>query len=125
MSAHTWHMEAQMVISNFFLLVDYFGFKYVGKEHAEHFITCIQKYHPVSVECIGELYCGVSLNLFYKINMLPYLFQYMWKVTCMNINTKYHHDPSMHHKNGKDQSKEPKLSRQPKIATYIYSHLKT
>ena len=43
----------------------------------------------------------------------------------MNINTKDQHDPSMHNKNGKDKSKEPKLSGKPKIATNIYSHLKT
>ena len=51
---------------NFSLVVDSFGVKYVGKQHGEHLVTCIQKYYPVSVDWSGELYCGVSLDWDYK-----------------------------------------------------------
>ena len=74
------------------------GFKYIGKQHAEHLITCIQKYYPVSVDWNGVIYCGVSLNWELKKNMSPCLCQDMWMVTCMNINTKIQQYPSMHKK---------------------------
>ena len=37
------------------LVVDDFGVKYVGKQHAEHLVTCIRKYYPVSVDWNGGL----------------------------------------------------------------------
>ena len=51
-----------MKTSKFSLVVDDFGVKYVGKQHAEHIITCIQKYYPVSVDFPVELYFVVSLD---------------------------------------------------------------
>jgi hypothetical protein len=38
----------------FSLVVNDFGVKYVGEEHAEHLLKTIQKYYQCSVEKEGE-----------------------------------------------------------------------
>jgi len=50
----------------FTLVVDDFGVKYVGREHAEHLLGCIQKDYPVTVDWAGDLYCGIKLEWNYK-----------------------------------------------------------
>jgi hypothetical protein len=43
-STHThglWTYEARQI--SFSLVVDYFGVKYIGREHAEHLMACIKK----------------------------------------------------------------------------------
>jgi hypothetical protein len=45
----------------FSLVVDDFGVKYVGKEHADHLFQTLLKYYPTSVDWEGKLYCGISL----------------------------------------------------------------
>jgi len=42
---------------SFTLVVDDFGIKYVGKEHAEHLMT-----DTVEVDWKGDLYCGIQLD---------------------------------------------------------------
>ena len=39
----------------FYLVVDDFRVKYVGKQHAKHLIECIKKYYPVSADCTASL----------------------------------------------------------------------
>ena len=55
---------------NFSLVADDFGVKFVvksvGKKHTENLITCINKEYFLSVDWTGELYCGVSLDWYYK-----------------------------------------------------------
>lgn len=47
----------------FFLVVDDFGIKHVGKEHAKHLILNIrQHYGSVVVDWNGELYVGITLK---------------------------------------------------------------
>lgn len=47
----------------FTLVVDDFGVKYVGKEHADHLIQTLQSLYPkVSIDWSGSLYCGLSLQ---------------------------------------------------------------
>jgi len=46
----------------FSLVVDDFGVKYVGEEHAEHLLKTIQKYYQCSVEKEGERYCGLTIK---------------------------------------------------------------
>jgi hypothetical protein len=41
--------------------VDDFGVKYVGREHAEHVMTCIKKKYIISSDCNGTAYCGLTL----------------------------------------------------------------
>ena len=47
----------------FSLVVDDFGVKYVGKEHADHLIRSLRKhYELVSEDWEGNLYCGITLE---------------------------------------------------------------
>ena len=50
---------------SFSLVVDDFGVKYVGKEHATHLITTLKKWYQLAVDWEGKLYCGISLDWHY------------------------------------------------------------
>ena len=47
---------------NFTLIVDDFGFKYVGKKHANHLIKVLKKYYTVAEDWEGEKYDGITLD---------------------------------------------------------------
>jgi hypothetical protein len=46
----------------FSLVVDDFGVKYVGKQHADHLMNALQEIYEVSEDWEGKLYCGITLN---------------------------------------------------------------
>jgi hypothetical protein len=48
------------------LVVDYFGVKYVGREHAEHLMAFIKKKYNISSDWNGTAYCGLTLEWDYK-----------------------------------------------------------
>jgi hypothetical protein len=47
---------------SFSLVVDNFGVKCVGREHAQHLIDALTESYPISVDWSGKIYCGVSLD---------------------------------------------------------------
>jgi hypothetical protein len=51
---------------SFSLVVDDFRVKYVGREHAEHLMTCIKKNYSISSNWNGTAYCGLTLDWDYK-----------------------------------------------------------
>jgi hypothetical protein len=51
---------------SFSLVVDDFGLKYVGREHAEHLMACIKKNYNISSNWDGCAYCGLTLDWDYK-----------------------------------------------------------
>jgi hypothetical protein len=51
---------------SFSLVVDDFGVKYVGREHAEHLMACIKKNYNISSDWNGGAYCGLTLDWDYK-----------------------------------------------------------
>jgi hypothetical protein len=51
---------------SFSLVVDDFGVKYVGCEHAEHLMACIKKNYNISSDWKGSAYCGLILDWDYK-----------------------------------------------------------
>jgi hypothetical protein len=51
---------------SFSLVVDDFGVKYVGREHAEQLMTCIKKNYNISRDWNGTAYCGLTLEWDYK-----------------------------------------------------------
>jgi hypothetical protein len=51
---------------SFSLVVDDFGVKYVGREHAEHLMECIKKNYYISSDWKGSAYCGLALEWDYK-----------------------------------------------------------
>jgi hypothetical protein len=46
----------------FSLVVDDFGVKYVGKQHANHLMNALRENYEVSEDWEGKLYCGITLN---------------------------------------------------------------
>ena len=55
----------------FSLVVDDFGVKYVGKEHADHLIKTLEgHYDKISVDWEGKLYCGITLEWNYSERFL-------------------------------------------------------
>jgi hypothetical protein len=55
---------------SFTLVVDDFGVKYVGKEHATHLIDCIKEKYGVTEDWTGDLYCGIKLKWDYVARTL-------------------------------------------------------
>ena len=52
---------------SFTLVVNDFGIKYNGKEHADHLIRILRsKYTAVATDWEGKLYCGITLNWNYR-----------------------------------------------------------
>ena len=45
----------------FSLIVDDFGVKYVGEEHAEHLIASLQSLYKITIDWSGTKYCGLTL----------------------------------------------------------------
>ena len=50
----------------FFLVVDYFGVKYVGKEHAKHLVDTLEENYEISEDWEGKKYCGLTLEWDYE-----------------------------------------------------------
>jgi hypothetical protein len=48
------------------LVVDDFGIKYVGKQHADHLINAVKDLYGVSLDWTGSLYCGLTLQWDYR-----------------------------------------------------------
>jgi hypothetical protein len=72
-TAHThglWKHETRPI--SFSLVVDDFGVKYVGREHAEHLMECIKNNYNISSDWNGSAYCGLTLDWDYK-NRTVYL----------------------------------------------------
>ena len=46
----------------FFLVVDGFGIKYVGQEHADHLILALKETYKLEVDTEGAKYVGISLD---------------------------------------------------------------
>ena len=47
---------------SFTLVVDDFGVKYVGDEHAQHLIDTLQAQYTITTDWSGSLYCGLTLK---------------------------------------------------------------
>jgi hypothetical protein len=50
----------------FTLVVDDFGIKYVGKEHADYLLNALKQDYEVTSYWTGKLYCGIKLDWDYK-----------------------------------------------------------
>jgi hypothetical protein len=59
-----WMHDTRLI--SFSLVVDDFGVKYVGREHAEHLMACIKKNYNISSDWNGTAYCGLTLDWNYQ-----------------------------------------------------------
>jgi hypothetical protein len=50
----------------FTLMVDDFRIKYIGKENADHLLNALKETYEVTEDWSGKLYCGISLDWYYK-----------------------------------------------------------
>ena len=50
----------------FTLVVDDFGIKYVGKEHVEHLIKCLQETYEIEIDWKGTTYYGMNIKWDYN-----------------------------------------------------------
>jgi hypothetical protein len=48
------------------LVLDDFGVKYVGQEHAQHLIDTLKKNYKLTEDWSGTLYCGITLDWDYE-----------------------------------------------------------
>lgn len=72
----------------FTLVVDDFGVKYVGTEHAVHLMESLRKNYEVEEDWTGSLYCGVQLDWNYQEGFVD---ANMIKYTLKNLK-KYNHE---------------------------------
>jgi hypothetical protein len=72
----------------FTLVVDDFGVKYIGKEHADHLMHALKQDYEVEEDWTGSLYCGIKLQWNYK---LGYVDTQMGNYVRKNL-LKYNHE---------------------------------
>jgi hypothetical protein len=59
-----WRHESRPI--TFSLVVDDFGVKYVGQQHARHLLRALEDLYTVSTDWTGSLYCGLTLDWDYQ-----------------------------------------------------------
>jgi hypothetical protein len=82
------------------LVVDDFGVKYVGREHAEHLMTCIKKNYNISSDWNGIAYCGLTLDWDYKTAQSTYPCQDTSKSHSISTSILPQHVQHTHHIRG-------------------------
>lgn len=86
---------------SFTLVVDDFGVKYVGKQHAQHLLKILQtNYEKLVVDWDGGRYCGLQLTWNYEqkfvdVQMRGYIEEMMHKYQHPKPKTPQH-SPHMH-----------------------------
>jgi hypothetical protein len=55
-------MDHISCLIQFTLVVDNFGIKYVGKEHANHLLSTLKEHYTINIDWEGKLYCGIILT---------------------------------------------------------------
>ena len=76
-------------------MVDDFGVKSVGKQHAEHQIQVIQEHFQVSTDWEGKCYCGISIKWknqkqFVNLSILGYIQSALHKFQRIRTTRKEH-----------------------------------
>lgn len=105
----------------FSLVVDDFGVKYVGKEHAQHLIAALQTHYNIAIDWEGRTFCGITLNWNYKertvdLSMPGYiertLKKFQHKKPDQPVDAPHQHIPIIYGKNVQTvpEDTSPKLS---------------
>jgi hypothetical protein len=64
----------------FTLVIDVFGVKYVGKEHAMHLISILKQHSKISEDWTGNKYIGITFDWDYRNCRVPlYMLGYISK----------------------------------------------
>jgi hypothetical protein len=75
----------------FTLVIDSFGIKYIGKDHVNHLIWCINQKYELIKDWKGNLYCGIKLNWDYNARTLDISMSRFIKLLLLQYK---HHMPS-------------------------------
>jgi hypothetical protein len=54
----------------FSLVVNNFGVKYMGKQHADHLFSALEQHYEAATDWEGKLYCGLTLDWDYKVRTI-------------------------------------------------------
>jgi hypothetical protein len=81
----------------FSLVINNFGTKYAGREHAEHLLTCLRKQYTITRDWTGSFYCGLSLHWDYvnhtvDISMPRYITKVLTRF-CVDPPKRPQHSP--------------------------------
>jgi hypothetical protein len=90
-TAHTpglWQHKTRPV--TFMLVVDNFGVKYVGKEHADHLYWVQTAHYKASADWDGNLYCGATLKWNYQARTVDLSMPGYVATRYINSNTRHH-----------------------------------
>ena len=77
---------------SFTLVVDDFGVKYVGEEHAKHLIKALEPHYKLSQDWTGGLYCGITLEWNYAGRLEDRYVDLSMPGYIKRLLTKYNHD---------------------------------
>ena len=80
---------------SFYLCVNDFGARYVGKQHDDHLIAVIQEHYKISNDWDGKRYHGLDLDWDYKngkvhLSMLTYVTADLKRFNHTHLNTPHH-----------------------------------
>jgi hypothetical protein len=81
----------------FSLIVDDFGVKYIGREHAEHLVSALSSLYEITTDWDGTLYCGITFKWDYTArtvdaSMPDYIPKALTRF-CVNTPTRPQHSP--------------------------------
>jgi hypothetical protein len=93
---------------SFSLVVDDFGVKNIGSEHAEHLMECIKKSYNISSDWKGSAYCGLTLEWDYKNRTVDLSMPGSSRRPYINTNMLPQHVQNTHHTRGIHLYMEPK-----------------
>ena len=96
----------------FCLVVDDFGVKYVGKEHAKHLIDTLEAAdYKITIDWEGKTFCGINLTWDYENGTVDLdMNGYIAKALQNDLNILPLNALNMPHMTGKNQTMEPKLN---------------
>ena len=83
----------------FALMVDDFGVKYVGKEHARHLIDVLKENCEISEDWEGKKYVGLTFDWDYKKNVSIRLYQGMYTMPSYASSMAHHGERRINHIN--------------------------
>ena len=121
----------------FSLIVDDFGVKYVGKEHAEHLVNVLKEHYKVSEDWKGEKFSGIAMDWDYIARKVHLSMPGYCKEALVRFGHKLRKDTHQPHKHteptygskiqyAKGADESPKLNEQDKkfiqqvTGTFLY-----
>ena len=106
---------------SFTLVVDDFGIKYVGEEHAKHLIGVLEENYTMDVDWTGSLYCGINLDWNYEQGYVDISMPSYVKKNSSNMTILHQRNPNTAHTHPiqSNMAKQTKIHSQKIPAIYL------